>query len=472
MERLNRIVNTCFRDLAKFGKIFFPLILLITACEKAAFDAGVDENEGEEQPVTQAPVKTLPGNGAGFQPAFVGQTRIDGVKTNTAIETTLLIADAAIYKPWSFKFISNSAILLAQKDGNMRIIRFGLDGVSIGEPITGLPTDLFFDVRELGAGANSSNAGLFDIALDPNFTINHLIYFSYSKGIGPANRLTICKANLVIEENRLVNVKEIYQVSQDHAGNSVYGGRLVFDQAGYLMVTTGERNRHDSHYMAQNLNSSIGKVLRLDKEGSAAPGNPFEGVSGALPEIWALGIRSPLGLAFHPATGVLWETEHGPKGGDELNMIEAGKNYGWPIISYGINYDSTPVGQGILPVPDSGFPWEEYRFEMENLIGGGITTRNGMEQPRYYWDPCIAPGGIAFYSGNVISEWNNDLFIAGLASKYLTRLVIEGNKVVGEERFMEDVGVRLRDVQQGPDGALYVITDTKEGRIYRIGKPL
>ncbi|MGV3762431.1 MAG: PQQ-dependent sugar dehydrogenase [Parapedobacter sp.] len=473
MERLmqNTVLRAFCNPLVKWGNITLVFIMLLTsACEKSVPE--VDEGRGEEQPTAKGPVETLPGNGAGFQPAFVGQTRIAGIETTTPVETTLLLEDATLYKPWSLKFISDNDILIAQKDGNLRILHFGLSGIALREPIKGLPEDVFFDVRELNPGRSSSNAGFFDIALDPDFSINHLIYFSYSKGVGPSNRLTICKANLALEENRLINVEEIYQVSHHTAGNAVYGGRLVFDDNGYLMVTTGERNRDDSRYMAQNLNSSIGKILRLDKEGNAAPGNPFEHLPGALPEIWALGIRSPLGLAFHPTTGVLWETEHGPLGGDELNIIERGKNYGWPLISYGIYYDNKPVGVGIFPDPESDYPWEEYRFDMGNLSGGGITSRNGMEQPRYYWDPCIAPGGITFYKGNVIPEWENNLFISGLSSNYLTRLVIEGDKVVGEERLMEDVGLRLRDVQQGPDGALYVITDTKEGRIYRIGKPL
>jgi len=459
-------IYRCFVTRGKVAGI--ALAIMVSACEIDGIDP-VDDNDEGEPPIALNPVETRPGNGAGYQPAFAGQTRISGVKTTTPIETTLLVADAKLYKPWSFKFISSSQIILAQKDGTMRIIGFKPNGLSIGEPLAGVPP-VFFDQRELDGTSNSANAGLFDIALDPDFATNHLIYFSYSKGIGPSNRLTISKANLVIDGNKLVNVKEIYEVSHAHAGAEVYGGRLVFDREGYLMVTTGERHRNDSRYMSQNLNSSIGKILRLDRNGNPAPGNPFAGIQNALSEIWALGIRSPLGLAFHPTTGVLWETEHGPKGGDELNIIEKGKNYGWPIISYGIMYDGTPVGQGIFPV--SGSDPREYRFEIENLIGGGITAQAGMEQPRYYWDPAIAPGGITFYTSTAIPEWKNNLFIAGLASKHLIRLIIRDDKVVGEERFMDQLGFRLRDVQQGPDGALYVVTDTPEGRIYRIGKAL
>lgn len=424
-----------------------------------------DEEEPTETPA--GPVETKPGNGAGFEPAFEGQTRINGVKTTTPIAVTLLLEDEALYKPWSFEFISNNQILLLQKDGVMRILTLSGNTVSVGPEISGV-SEVFFDTREITGGANSSNAGLFDVALDPDFEHSHLIFFTYSAGDIQSNRLVVARANLLPEENRLGNVKEIYRATPDIQYTSVYGGRVLFDQAGYLYVSVGERHQNNSRFQAQNLDSSLGKILRLTKDGAPAPDNPFAATPNALSEIWAYGIRSPLGLEFHPATGALWLGESGPKGGDELNIIERGKNYGWPIISYGIMYDDTPVGQGIHPIP--GTNPVKYEYKADDLTGGGITAKDGMEQPRYYWDPAIAPGGMAFYDSDVIPEWKNNLFVSSLVQKHLIRIVIEGEKIVGEERLMADLNLRIRDVRVGPDGALYVITDTQAGRIYRIGK--
>lgn len=437
--------------------IFMGILALVmtAACTRGPFDPvdpSANPNPGD-------PVETRPGNGAGFEPAFDGQTRGPSATTTTPFQVSLIAKDTRLYKPWSFKFISRSEFLVTQKNGVMRVVT--TDG-QIGEPIAGVPT-VFFDDNIGG-----SNAGLFDVALDPNAAQNRTIYLSYSKGNINANRLTVARATLDVANNRLTNVTEIYQTTPAIAGAAVYGGRLLFDPQGYLFVSTGERHRNDSRHMAQNLNASIGKILRIDRNGNPAPGNPFAGVEGALPEIWAYGIRSPLGMAFHPFTDELWETEHGPKGGDEVNIIRRGVNYGWPIISYGIMYDNTPVGQGIHQVPNS--QPAEYYYDANNLTGGGITQKDGMEQPRYYWDPAIAPGGITFYNSDVIKEWKYNLFICGLNGQHLIRLIVKEDKIIGEERFLTDQGVRLRDVQVGPDGALYVISDTAEGRIYRISK--
>ncbi|WP_257668249.1 PQQ-dependent sugar dehydrogenase [Parapedobacter tibetensis] len=444
-----------FLQIQRPATLGISVLLLLASCVWGSHqpaDLSYKPNPGD-------PVETRRGNSAGYQPVFEGQTRGPSVITATPIEISLIAADAELYKPWSLKFISRSEFLVAQKNGFIRVV--STDG-TIGTPISGVPPVFFND------DIPGSNAGLFDIALDPDFLSNRTVYFSYAKGDINRSRLTVARATLDSANNRLEDVRDIYQVTPAIAGAAVYGGRLVFDPSGFLMVSVGDRHRNDSQYMAQNLDASVGKILRIDKEGNPAPGNPFVGKAGALPEIWAYGIRSPLGLAFHPMTGELWEIEHGPKGGDEVNIIKPGVNYGWPVISYGVKSDGSIASSGIHKEPGSNPA--SYYFDRENTTGGGISQFEGMEQPRYYWDPSIAPGGMTFYRSDVIREWKNNIFVAALSGKHLIRLIVRDGKVIGEERFLADQGVRLRDVQEGPDGALYVICDMAEGRIYRISK--
>jgi len=220
-----------------------------------------------------------------------------------------------------------------------------------------------------------------------------------------------------------------------------YGSRLEWDGSGNIFVSTGERSKMESRPEAQNLDAALGKILRIKTNGDPVDDNPFIGQSGVLPEIYSYGHRNVQGLATHPETGELWEGEFGPKGGDEVNLIKPGKNYGWPVITYGIEYSGRPVGKG-------------------------ITKKEGMAQPIYYWDPAVSPSGITFYSGKMIKEWKNNLFLGCLSGQHIIRLVIDGEKVVAEERLLEDRGERFRDVLEGKDGALYIITDS--GKMYRI----
>ena len=222
-----------------------------------------------------------------------------------------------------------------------------------------------------------------------------------------------------------------------------YGGRILFDKSGDLFVSTGERSDLETRPQAQDLNSALGKILHITTDGKPAGGNPFLNDANARPEIYSYGHRNVQGLAFHPETGDLWENEFGPRGGDEVNLIQPGKNYGWPTITYGLEYSGKKVGKG-------------------------ITRQPGMEQPVYYWDPVVSPSGMTFYSSDSLPEWKNNLFIGSLSGNHIVRLVIKNNKVVGEERLLADQGQRFRAVTQGIDGALYAITD--EGRLYRIGK--
>jgi glucose/arabinose dehydrogenase len=222
-----------------------------------------------------------------------------------------------------------------------------------------------------------------------------------------------------------------------------YGTKLLVDNEGYLLATLGERFEPRVRVRAQALNSAFGKVIRIDRTGQGAPDNPFIDQEEALAEIWAYGFRDPQGMAFHPENGELWLSEHGPRAGDEINVITAGKNYGWPLISYGLEYN-------------------------KELVNGGLTQAENMQQPIYYWDPAVAPAGICFYSGKLIPEWKNNLFVACLRGKHLIRLTLEGHKVTGEERLLTDWGQRIRGVCEGPDGALYLWTDEAEGHIIRI----
>jgi glucose/arabinose dehydrogenase len=248
---------------------------------------------------------------------------------------------------------------------------------------------------------------------------------------------------LSANERNFEQVSVIYRATPAYAGTLHYGGRVAFDRNGNLFASTGERSDKVTRPQAQSVNSGLGKIIRITKEGRPVAGNPFTAQSGARPELFSIGHRNPQGLAFHPVSGVLWANEHGPRGGDELNRIEAGKNYGWPTITYGIEYGGSSVG-------------------------GAIQQKEGMTQPVYYWDPVVSPSGMTFYNSDRIHEWRNNLFIASLSAMHIVRLVIEDNRVTGEERLLESERQRFRDITQGTDGALYAITDG--GRLYRIDK--
>ena len=326
-------------------------------------------------------------------------------------------------------------MLITEKRGTMRIVtQKGL----ISDTLKGLPKDVVY----------GGDAGLLDIVTDPAFASNRLIYFTYiQRKEAGGSGLVVARAKLAKDEFGLKDMKIIYDLHDSTGpGQAHYGSRLLFDKEGKLLVSTSERMYERTRLRVQWLSSPLGKILRINTDGTAAAGNPkFPDSANALPEIWALGFRNPQGIAFNPATGDLWEDEHGTQGGDELNLVKPGKNYGWPVIAYGTEYDG-------------------------KVIEGNITQKAGLEQPVYYWDPVIATSGCTFYTGNDIPEWKNNMFVCGLAGQHVSRLVIKDNKVVGEERLLLDQHQRMRDIVNGPDGALWVVTDADEGRLIRVGK--
>lgn len=377
--------------------------------------------------VSLPPVETKTANSPGNKPAFKGQTRVQGVKTKTPYSVNIVTEN--LNSPWGVKSLPDGRLLITEKEGNMRII--GSNGV-LSDKITGIP-----QVNSDGQG------GLLGVTIDPDFSQNRMVYWVFSEKVEGGTLTAVAKGKLSANEKNIEGATVIYRANPAHKGNLHYGGRIVFDKNGDLFVSTGERSDLKTRPQAQYLNSSLGKVLHITKDGKPVSSNPYIGKPDANPELFSIGHRNVQGLAFHPATGDLWENEFGPRGGDEINRIQAGKNYGWPLITYGLEYSG-------------------------NKIGNGIQQKEGLEQPVYYWDPSVSPSGMTFYSGDVISEWKNNLFVSCLSGMHIARLVIENDKVVGEERLLVDESQRFRDITQGIDGALYAVTD--QGRLYKISK--
>jgi aldose sugar dehydrogenase len=361
-----------------------------------------------------------------YKPAFTGQTRIDSITTNTPYDVSKLYD--SLKSPWSVVAMPNNQLLIGQKKGVALLL--DSSGKLVKE-ITGFP-----EVDDAGQG------GLLDIALDPDFDKNMMLYWSFAEKAGTdSNLMAVAKGKLNIDASKVENASIIFRATPIMSSTLHYGSRLVFDKDGNLFVSTGERSIPEGRKQAQWLNSGLGKIFKITKDGKPAPGNPFSTAKDTIPQIYAYGIRNCQSLAVHPVTGELWEAEFGPRGGDELNIIKSGKNYGWPIITYGIEYSGDKIEKA-------------------------IQQKDGMEQPVYYWDPTLSPSGMAFYTGN-ITEWENNLFIAGLSGQHICRLVIKDNKVVGEERILAAKNERFRDVICN-DGKLYAITDG--GSLYKISK--
>jgi glucose/arabinose dehydrogenase len=321
-------------------------------------------------------------------------------------------------------------MLVTERPGRLRVVT--ADG-KMSEPVTGLPESV--------AGGQG---GLLEVALDPDYAKNNTIYLCYSQPKPGANNTAVARGKFVDgPAPRLDEVKPIYEQAPSLNSRLHFGCRLVFGRDGTLFVTQGDRSITEGRMQAQNLDSLIGKVVRINSDGSIPKDNPFVGKPGARAEIWSIGHRNIQAATLHPTTGELWEVEHGTRGGDELNVVRKGKDYGWPTIAYGIEYRGGP-------------------------ITGGIQQKQGMEQPIYYWDPVIGPSGMVFYTGTMFPAWKGNLFVGGHATNDLVRLELNGEKIVGEERLLTDRKERVRDVRQGPDGALYVLTDAANGRLLKI----
>lgn len=404
-----------------FFLIFFILLSVSISCQAQEKDKTTNGQIG-----TLPPVETQPAN-TNYAPAFEGQTRIGGVKTITPYEVKIIAE--GLSKPWGVTSLPDGRLAITEKGGTMRIAT--AEG-SVSDPIIGFPA-----VDDRGQG------GLLDVAPAPDFESSRMLYFTFAEKKPQGSLTAVGKGKLSTDETKIENFQVIFRAVPYFDNSMHFGSRIVFDKNGNIFVSTGERSDLATRPKAQLLDNGYGKVIHITPEGKPVPDNPFIGVTGAMPEIYSYGHRNAQGLAIHPETNELWLSEMGPRGGDELNLIEAGKNYGWAVITYGLEYSGKPVGEG-------------------------ITQKEGMEQPIYYWDPVLSPSGMTFYSSDIIPEWQNNLFIGGLSSKHIARLVIRDHKVVGEERLLANENQRFRDVAEGKDGALYAVTD--EGRLYRISK--
>jgi len=405
-----------------------PLVLLsgtiLSAALLAAPALAQDTTPAAGSESTQAgePAETKPANAPDQQPAFAGQTRAPQPAETVEVETEV-VADGLPHL-WAMEFLPDGRMLVTAKEGAMHIV--STDGKA-GPALEGVP-----EVLSDGQG------GLLDVALAPDFETSGMVFFSFSEEREDGNGTSVASGKLVTDDQgggALEDVQVIFRQMPSYDGNKHFGSRLVFGPGGELYVTVGERSDPEPRVQAQDLESGLGKVFRIDTSGKALPDNPFVGQENAQPEIWSLGHRN-LQSATLDGEGRLWTVEHGPKGGDELNRPQAGKNYGWPEVTYGVEYSGAAVGEG-------------------------ITQQAETEQPVYYWDPVIAPSGMAYYDADAIPEWKGAFLVGGLVSQGVVVLHMDGDQVRYEERVPLDA--RIRDVRVGPDGAVYAVTETRGG---------
>ena len=385
--------------------------------------------------IAQPPAETRDTNKAAYAPAFAGQTRAPALTTDTRYEVKEVVA-SGLASPWAVEFLPDGKFLITERIAGQ--FRIADAAGKVSAPIKqGVPV-----VHGVGQG------GLLDVALDPNFAANQMIYWSYSEpGSDGRNNTAVAKGKLVDGATpRIDNIKVIWRQTPSLQSNQHFGSRVVFAKDGTLFVTLGDRGALPGRMQAQDLKSAIGKIVRINTDGSAPKDNPFVGRADALPEIWSYGHRNVQGAFLHPATGELWELEHGPQGGDELNVARKGKDYGWPSITYGVEYGGTlrKIGEG--------------------------SAKAGMEQPVYYWDPVIAPGGLTYYNADLFPKWKGSVFASGLNPSFVSRLTLNGDKVTGEERFKfsDRANERYRDINVGPDGAIYLLTDGPNARLLKV----
>ena len=391
--------------------------------EKSSAAAPAPADEPQQQ---CEKVETRGPNGEGQRPAFAGQTRACKATSNVAHTVTVIAKN--LEHPWAVEPLPGGDLLVTERPGRMRII--SARGV-VGPALTGLP--------RVDAG---NQGGLLDVALSPSFSSDRTIFWSYTEPRNGGNGTTVARGVLSQDRRSVQSVRVIFRALPTYNNGMHFGSRLAFAGDGKLYITTGERSDANMRHHAQELDNHLGKVLRINADGTVPRDNPFVGQGNAKPEIWTLGHRN-LQASAVDAQGRLWTIEHGPRGGDELNLIEKGKNYGWAVVTYGIEYSGRP-------------------------IKGAVTAREGYQQPVYYWDPVIAPSGAQFYNGNLFPAWKGSLFIGGMGEQTLVRLQLRNDRVVGEEHLLKDRRKRVRDVREGPDGALYVVTDEDNGELWRI----
>lgn len=399
--------------------LILPMLLVFAACAPGG--------QAQSQSTAGEPWPTRGANAESQRPAFPGQTRAPAIRS--AFDLNVEVIASGLAHPWALALTPDGSFLVTERPGRLRLVtRQGL----ISDPIGGLPA---VDARNQG--------GLLDVTLSPNFAADRMVYVSFAQAHGEGtNGTSVARGRLSANATQLENVQVIFQQQPAWRSTGHFGSRVVFAPDGKLFITMGDRQVITSRPLAQDLSALIGKIARINPDGSIPSDNPFVNRAGARREIWSYGHRNVQSAAINPATGELWTVEHGAQGGDEVNIPRAGRNYGWPTITYGEEYSGAPIGQG-------------------------ITQQDGLEQPVYYWDPVIAPSGAVFYQGALFPDWRGDLLVGGLVSQALVRLKLDGERVVGEERLLEGQG-RVRDIAEGPDGALYIVTDEDNGRLLRV----
>ncbi|GAB3200842.1 glucose/arabinose dehydrogenase [Pontibacter aydingkolensis] len=416
----------------ELNKLLYAAILSAVTLTSCNQNAATQEGNTQDQPPQGTaqtdcePIETREPNVPEQEPTFEGQTRACAITSDVNFNVTVLAK--GLDQPWAVEPMPNGDLLITEKPGRIRIVSAAGEA---GQPISGVPK-----VDDRGQG------GLLDVALSPNFESDNTIYWSYSEPRGKGNATSVAKGVLSQDRRSLSQVKVIFQAKPGYNGTMHFGSRLAFGPDGMLYITLGERSDKEIRPQAQQMDSHMGKTIRIAPDGSVPDDNPFVGQAGALPEIWTVGHRNVQSAAFD-ADGKYWIVDHGPQGGDELNLVEKGKNYGWPLVTFGEEYSGNPV-------PNA------------------VTTREGFVDPVYYWDPVIAPSGAQFYTGDAFPEWRGNLFVGALKDQRLVRLRIENGRVTGEEHLLADRGKRIRDVRQGPDGALYIVTDSSNGELWKI----
>ena len=425
--------------------LFFILLIVGVGCAN---------NFNENAPYTEElgdaantkdckPINMGRANASEQKPAFKNQTRACGVKSKTAFEVTV-ITDG-LDRPWAVEPLPNGDFLVTEKPGELRIVS---SNGEIGEPLKGvLPVGqegVTEASREGGLPPITARGqgGLLDVALSPKFSEDNVIYWSFSETREGGSGTSVARGVLTNDRKSIKDVRIIFRAMPTYPNGLHFGSRLNFGPDGKLYISLGDRFDRRNRSRVQELDNHLGKMIRINPDGTVPDDNPFVKKDGALKDIWDLGHRNVQSAAFD-SKGQLWTVEHGARGGDELNLVEKGKNYGWPVVTYGQEYSGRP-------------------------IPGAVTQKEGYEQPVYYWDPVIAPSGMEVYSGKAIAEWKGNIFIGGLASQRLVRLVLKDNRVIGEEHLLTDRASRIRDVREGPDGALYVVTDSRNGELLKI----